>query len=320
MTNFLHSCIKFNTWLFFASIFFSPFFSCSNVKNVRSFNDKRILQKAISEKKTTSFQHSLLENSEQYPEATKIIESKSNFPKYLVDTNETVDSQKNQILSLQDEIREIRQEIQNLTETISNLKVELHNYSRFNVIDEVDSRKDFSYASEIAGIQSTEKRSSIKNSSKISHPKKKKADLMGKSTGRREKGSSKKLNQIEDNEFISKLEKILNNIKNKKFTESLSELQNLRSQTNDIYQNSVIDYWIGEVYYLSKDYEKALKYFQRSSEVKISPKNDKAHLMVAECLSRLGRTKEAKDAYQRFIENYPFSEFISRAKKMIQQL
>lgn len=123
-----------------------------------------------------------------------------------------------------------------------------------------------------------------------------------------------------EKEFLENLNTALNNIKEKKYDIALNTLERLWQSTNDIIKQSVIDYWKGETFFLMRQYTTSLDYFLKVQNVERAPKKDKASLMIAECYTRMGRLEEAKKSYQKFIEDFPFSEFTSRAKKMIQQL
>lgn len=83
----------------------------------------------------------------------------------------------------------------------------------------------------------------------------------------------------------------------------------------------VIDsqYWLGESYFGLKQYEKAVSYFKKVLSAK-SSKQDDAQAMLGESLIRSGQVQEAKAAFQTLIQNYPGSEYVPRARKMLQQL
>lgn len=127
-------------------------------------------------------------------------------------------------------------------------------------------------------------------------------------------------NEEIEKEFLENLNTALTNIKEKKYDIALNNLERLEQLPNDVIKQSIIHYWKGETFFLMKQYPTSLDYFMKVLSVEQSPKKDKALLMIAECYTRMGNLEEAKKSYKKFIEDFPFSEFVSRAKKMIQQL
>ncbi len=95
--------------------------------------------------------------------------------------------------------------------------------------------------------------------------------------------------------------------------------KNLSTETNS---NKLVDtyYWLGESYYGAKQYDKAIENLNKVLKQKSHSKQSNAQILIAECLIRKGDVAEAKRAFQSFISKYPQSDYIPRAKKMLQQL
>jgi TolA-binding protein len=95
--------------------------------------------------------------------------------------------------------------------------------------------------------------------------------------------------------------------------------KNLASENNP---TKVIDtyYWLGESYYGLKKYDQAVENLNKVIKQKSHSKQSNAQILVAECLTKKGDYAEAKKAFQSFISKYPQSDYVPRAKKMIQQL
>ncbi len=127
-------------------------------------------------------------------------------------------------------------------------------------------------------------------------------------------------NEEIEKEFLENLNTALTNIKEKKYDIALNNLERLEQSTNDVIKQSIIHYWKGETFFLMRQYPTSLDYFLKVQNVERAPKKDKASLMIAECYTRMGKLEEAKKSYKKFIEDFPFSEFAPRARKMIQQL
>ncbi|MCX7908146.1 MAG: tetratricopeptide repeat protein [Ignavibacteria bacterium] len=117
-----------------------------------------------------------------------------------------------------------------------------------------------------------------------------------------------------------KVEEVVLQIKEKKYDEAIKSIDKFLNEVNDISTISILYYWKGEAYYYLKDYSKAIECFQKVLSFPKSGKKIEAQIMTAECYTRLGKLREAKREYQKFIEEYPFSEYAPRAKRMIQQL
>ncbi|MGQ9820046.1 MAG: tetratricopeptide repeat protein [Candidatus Kapaibacteriales bacterium] len=304
------------------ALFLLTFISCSNVRNVRNFNQKKAykeLQNKSVPNGDLNFLTQSCENSVELQQSSSSGGKSDNLhnPSFSSEENEFLSTY---ISSFQQELESLKREVKSLAEIIFQLRSEPRN-SEINskVITGLEMEDNNENVVEKGKNEKKKLFNNFSNNKALAKNQKK---TIGRNFNRKsETKDDKFVNNVQVNEeFIDELEEILKGIKIKQFTENLVKLQNLRNKTNNNYQISIIDYWIGEVYYLTKDYENALSYFRKSIEVNNSPKRDKANLMIAECLSRLGRINEAKKAYQKFIQDYPFSEYISRAKKMIQQL
>lgn len=314
--------LKLAIWLILTSLLLI-LSSCSNVRNVRNFNQKKIHKETQFKLAPNINQNNQPDKIENLTRLPVILNTKNDNIQNFTPEKENNKDFERYLSNLQDELESLKQEVKSLAEIIFQLKTELNNSEIYSeTIIGLESDKNIVNKNDEKKSIIEEKKLSNKVISEKALAKSNRKDNLRNFNHKSEIKNDKSNNSPQENkEFISELEDILNEIKTKKFTESLVKLHNLRNKTNNnSYQNSIIDYWIGEVYYLTKDYETALSYFRRASEISNSPKRDKANLMVAECLSRLGKINEAKKAYQKFIQDYPFSEYISRAKKMIQQL
>jgi len=83
---------------------------------------------------------------------------------------------------------------------------------------------------------------------------------------------------------------------------------------------SEIDYYLGEIAYNLGNYNEAIKNFSNVILNNDSKFVASSHLKIAESNMRLGRIEEAKENYQKIVINYPNSEYIKIARKMLQQL
>ncbi len=79
-------------------------------------------------------------------------------------------------------------------------------------------------------------------------------------------------------------------------------------------------YWLGEAAYAGGEYDKAIDQFKHAFSIKSSTKADDALLMMAESYRKLGNSEEAKKTYNKLMQVYPQSEFVARARKMLQMM
>ena len=79
-------------------------------------------------------------------------------------------------------------------------------------------------------------------------------------------------------------------------------------------------YWLGECSYATKNFSNALEHFQHVFTYKVSEKKDDAQIMIANCYWRMGNKAKAKEEYQKFIDKYPASPYVNRAKERLGKL
>lgn len=76
-------------------------------------------------------------------------------------------------------------------------------------------------------------------------------------------------------------------------------------------------YWLGESYFGMKDYKTAMSNFEKVFGYKISEKKDDAAIMIANSYWEMGNKKEAITEYKNFLEKFPASPYVKRAKERI---
>ena len=112
---------------------------------------------------------------------------------------------------------------------------------------------------------------------------------------------------------------VINKIAKKEFNSAIKQINEILKSSKDSYILSNCNYWLGECYFNQKDYAKAISYFKNVLASK-SDKKDIAQARIAEAYVRVGKTEEAKTAYQLLLRDYPKSSQIPTARKMLQQL
>lgn len=119
---------------------------------------------------------------------------------------------------------------------------------------------------------------------------------------------------------INAYREAMNLIAKKKYTEAVPLLQQTLQSEKSAETQSSCYYWLGESFYGLGKYDDAIKHFQKVSVLKSSTKLDDAQIMIAESYYRKGDIAEAKTAFRRLIDVFPKSEYVARAKKMLQEL
>lgn len=112
----------------------------------------------------------------------------------------------------------------------------------------------------------------------------------------------------------------MNLISKKQYDEAIGLLSEvIKSEKNpETLANSY--YWLGESNFGTGKFDQAIFYFQKVNTFKNSTKLDDSQLMIAESYQRLGRNEEARKAFQKLVDYFPTSEYVPRAKKMLQRL
>ncbi len=79
-------------------------------------------------------------------------------------------------------------------------------------------------------------------------------------------------------------------------------------------------YWIGESYFALGDYDQAATYFEKVLNFSDSPKVDDALLMLGRTYLKKGDESQARFYLEKLINEFPKSEYVSKAKRYLQNL
>lgn len=106
----------------------------------------------------------------------------------------------------------------------------------------------------------------------------------------------------------------------KNYQEALSVFMGLLNGGVPENLESNCDYWIGESYYGMKQFKDAMTHFEKVFGYSRSTKKDDAQIMIANCHRRMGDQEQARQEYQKLIDQYPASPYVQRAKDKIAKL
>ena len=79
-------------------------------------------------------------------------------------------------------------------------------------------------------------------------------------------------------------------------------------------------YWTGECYYGLGKYRQALTAFTKVFAYRKTEKADDAQLKIARCYLGLDEKSKALSSFQKLLDEYPESEYLSKAQKEMQYL
>ncbi|MGB9770718.1 MAG: tetratricopeptide repeat protein [Candidatus Kapaibacteriota bacterium] len=297
----------------------SVFNSCGSMQNVRNGSYNLARYSTLS-KSTPKNLQSIPETQQKYNVETIQTRSNQNEIPNKVVAGETSPSQpqiqsncneqdieffKLKMAKLEEEIVILRNEISQLVSLLNQKSFE--NESKYN--QELKPTKKV--------VQNINKTKQRVTSSKLNH--------IAKSTESEQKAEKAKKDVNErvakaSYEQNKRIEEIVKLIKERKYDAALKEIDDSFQEESDLGTIGILSYWKGEALYYKGDFAKALESFQKAVSIPNSRKRTEAQIMTAECYTKLGKLKEAKREYQKFIEEYPFSEYTPRAKRMVQQL
>jgi TolA-binding protein len=116
------------------------------------------------------------------------------------------------------------------------------------------------------------------------------------------------------------LTSVVQDLNKKDYQDAIRKLNKLITTEKDPEQINNCNFLLGESHFGLKQYEQAITYYKKVIVSRMSLKKDNAQIMLAEAQVKSGRIDEARKAYQVFVEKYPTSEFLPKARKMLQQL
>jgi TolA-binding protein len=161
--------------------------------------------------------------------------------------------------------------------------------------------------------------------SKKSHKPKPKNEPEQKSESKKiaQKQSGNKSDKDKENSKPAKVEKVsdaLEFFKKKDYNKTIVHLEIIIKNENDPATVSECHYWIGESHFGLEDYHKAIEHFRQVIESINAKRKDDAQIMIAESHMRIGQVPKARNAFRQLVAEYPTSEYVPRARKMLQQL
>ncbi|RKY59742.1 MAG: hypothetical protein DRP94_02610 [Candidatus Latescibacterota bacterium] len=112
----------------------------------------------------------------------------------------------------------------------------------------------------------------------------------------------------------------LQDYRDRKYEQAIGEFSEILAVAPESEWADNAQYWIGECYYGLGNYEQALKEFEKVLSYPESEKDDDASFKIALCYIKLGDDGRAREALRKFLVDYPESEYVPRALKLLEEL
>ncbi len=104
------------------------------------------------------------------------------------------------------------------------------------------------------------------------------------------------------------------------YREAIQQFEDLLTVNSRHTLSDNCQYWIGECYYGLGQYQQAIVSFEKVFSFSNSNKDADAQLKLGFCYARLNDNERAIREFQKLIDNYPTSEYVSVANRYIAEL
>ncbi|MCX7736342.1 MAG: tetratricopeptide repeat protein [Candidatus Kapabacteria bacterium] len=192
-----------------------------------------------------------------------------------------------------------------------------NNQSGFYLYPDEESEKS---SNDLAENTSKQKRSEPKKSNLKENTKKNISISTEKPSNNKSNVEINKANNTQKTTNPQEFELAMDFLAKRDYQSAVAELTKLENNQKNSSEKLKTYYWLGESYFGLGNYSKAIDYFRKVVKSGDSYKKDYATIMIAESYLRIGRIEDAKKSYAKFVDEYPNSNQIPRAKKMLQQL
>ncbi len=116
------------------------------------------------------------------------------------------------------------------------------------------------------------------------------------------------------------LTQALNDLSKKDYNESINKLKVVLSSSKDDETLSEANFYMAENQRALNNFDQAREHYSAVLKSKGTDKKDDAAAGIAECLLKSGNTTDAITAFKSLITKFPKSEFVPKARKMLQQM
>lgn len=106
----------------------------------------------------------------------------------------------------------------------------------------------------------------------------------------------------------------------RRYREAIQKFEALLAADTNHPLSDNCQYWIGESYYGLGNYQQAIIAFEKVFSFRRSNKDDDSQLKLGICYLRLNDRERARIEFQKLIDNYPTSEYVSMAQRYLSQI
>jgi tol-pal system protein YbgF len=121
-------------------------------------------------------------------------------------------------------------------------------------------------------------------------------------------------------EFSTWYEQALNKYYAKQYAEAITMFRNVSDQFPNHPLRPNCLYWMGEAEYQLRNFQQAVEMWNLVLQASMSVKKDDALLMLGKTYAQIGRSDDARKALQRLIQEFPTSEYVSKAEAMLTKM
>jgi len=120
--------------------------------------------------------------------------------------------------------------------------------------------------------------------------------------------------------FSRQYQEALQTYRSRQYRAAIQKFEGLLKQNAKHSLSDNAQYWIGESYYGLGNYQKAIMSFEKVFTFSNSNKDDAAQLKLGLCYMKLNDQAKAREELQKLINNYPSSESVSLARRLLSQI
>ena len=120
--------------------------------------------------------------------------------------------------------------------------------------------------------------------------------------------------------FSDRYQEALQNYKSRNYRVAIQKFEDLLMMQSNNSLSDNCQYWIGESYYGLTNYQQAILAFEKVFSFTRSNKDDDSQLKLGLCYIRLNNKARAREEFQKLINNYPSSEYVSIARRFLSQI
>lgn len=134
------------------------------------------------------------------------------------------------------------------------------------------------------------------------------------------RSSERKSPVWESSLFPDRYQEALQTYNTRNYRNAIQKFEDLLATNSKHSLSDNCQYWIGESYYGLGNFQQAVIAFEKVFSFSNSNKDDDAQLKLGLCYLRLNNKPKAKEEFQKLVDNYPTSEYVSVAKRFINKI